>query len=391
MPGSKSVVTVPRREIARPTEEAKCPQVVFSMALVLLGLIAPGCARLSRKADQGAQPAGGHTAAGRVGAASAGPSGYRLLETIHLGGDGRWDTLTFDAATRRLFISRETHVVVLDVDTANLVGEIPDTQGVHAIALVPDLGRGFTSNGRTDTVTIFDLRTLATTGHALAGQNPDALVYEPVSHDIFAMNGHSDDATVIHAATGAVIATIPLDGKPEFAVADGAGRVYVNLEDKSEVLQIDARARKVTARWPLAPCEGPSGLAMDTAHGRLFAGCANRVMVVVNADSGKVIATLPIGGGVDGTGFDPGAGLVFSSNGEGTLTVVRQDSPDVYRVLEDVPTQRGARTMTLDPTTQQVFLVTADFGPTPAPTADNPRPRPPILPDSFRVLVFGRR
>jgi YVTN family beta-propeller protein len=361
----------------------------FSLVgLVLLGLAVHGC--VGRQAVQDAQSAGSHTAPPRVAPTSRGPSGYRLLKTIHLGGEGRWDALTFDPAMRRLFISRETHVVVLDVDHEKVIGDIPDTQGVHAIALAPDLNRGFTSNGRAGTVTIFDLTTLTAIDRVTAGQNPDAIVYEPVSRDVFAMNGHSNDATVIRAGTGAVVATISLGGKPEFAVADGAGRVYVNLEDKSEALQIDARTLKVTARWPLAPCEGPSGLAMDTRQRRLFAGCANKVLVAVNADTGRVVATLPIGAGVDGTGFDPGAGLVFSSNGEGTLTVVRQDSPDAYSVLENVPTQRGARTMTLDPTTHRVFLVTADFGPAPAPTEENPRTRPPILPDSFVVLVVGR-
>jgi DNA-binding beta-propeller fold protein YncE len=312
------------------------------------------------------------------------------VKTIHLGGEGRWDALTFDPALRRLFISRETHVMVLDVDHEKVIGDIPDTQGVHAIALAPDMNRGFTSNGRAGTVTIFDLTTLTAIDRVTAGQNPDAIVYEPESHNVFAMNGRSNDATVIRARTGAVGATISLGGKPEFAVTDDAGRVYVNLEDKSEVLQIDARTLTVTARWPLAPCEGPSGLAMDTRQRRLFAGCANKILVAVNADTGKVVATLPIGAGVDGTGFDPGAGLAFSSNGEGNLTVVRQDSADTYSVLENVPTQRGARTMTVDPATHQVFLVTADFGPAPHPTEDNPRPRPPLVPDSFVVLVVGR-
>ena len=365
------------------TERAACSLT----ALAFVALLTNGCGHLPVGATRSTV---GPSPPEHVAPASAGPSGYRLLKTIRIGGEGRWDALTFDPATRRLFISRETHVMVLDVDREKVIGDIPDTPGVHAIALAPDFNRGFTSNGRAGTVTIFDLKTLTTIGRATAGQNPDLIVYEPVSHYVFAMNGHSNDATVIHAGTGAVVTTIPLGGKPEFAVVDDAGHVYVNLEDKSEALQIDARALKVTAAWPLAPCEEPSGLAIDIAHRRLFAGCANKVMVVVDADTGKVVATLPIGAGVDGTGFDPGTGLAFSSNGEGTLTIVRQDSPDAYSVLENVVTQRGARTMTVDPTTHHVILVTAGLGAAPAPTEDNPRPRPPMIPDSFVVLVVGR-
>lgn len=322
---------------------------------------------------------------------AAGPSGYHLLKKISVGGEGGWDYLTFDSPTRRLFISRATKVIVLDVDSGKSVGEIPNTEGVHGIALAPEFGRGFTSNGRAGTVTIFDLKTLATIGTVPAGTNPDAIVYDPASKRVFAMNGRSSNSTAIDAATGKVAGTIPLAGKPEFAVADSAGHVYVNIEDKSELWQIDSQKLTVLAKWPLAPCEEPSGLAMDIAHRRLFAGCENKMMAVVNADTGKVVATPAIGEGVDANAFDPELNFAFSSNGgAGTLTVVREESLDKYSVVEDVATQRGARTMALDPKTHEIFLATAEFGPRPAASAENPHPRPQILPNSFVILVFGR-
>jgi DNA-binding beta-propeller fold protein YncE len=329
----------------------------------------------------------------KVAAAPApapGPSGYHLLKTIKLGGEGFWDYLAFDSPTRRLFISRGTKVVVLDVDSEKVVGEIPNTTGVHGIALAPDLGDGYTSNGGAGTISIFDMKTLQVIGHAQAEKNPDAIVYDPASKRVFAMNGLSGSATAIDAKTGMVVGTIALGGKPEFAVADGAGHVYVNIESKSEEVQIDSQNLAITARWPLAPCEGPSGLAIDREHHRLFAGCHNKVMAVVDADSGKVIASPPIGIGVDANQFDPGTGFAFASNGGGTLTVVHEDSPDKFSVVEDVPTQQGARTMALDPKTHEVFLVTAQFAPPPAPTPENPHPRGGMVPDSFVVLVFGR-
>ena len=325
-----------------------------------------------------------------VASPAPGPSGYHLLKKIPLGGEGFWDYIIFDSPTRRLFISRGTKVVVLDVDSGKTVGEIPNTDGVHGIALAPDLNRGFTSNGRAGTVTIFDLKTLQVIGSVQAGTNPDAIIFDPASKRVFAMNGRSKDVTAIDAATGKVVGTIPVDGKPEFAAADGAGHVYVNIEDKSEEQQIDSQNLKVTATWPLAPCQEPSGLAMDVANRRLFAGC-DKLMAVIDANTGKVIAAPPIGEGVDANAFDPGTGYAFASNGgSGTLTVVHEDSPDKYSVVEDVPTQAHARTMALDPKTHQVFLVTADFGPAPAATADNAHPRPTMVKDSFVVLVFGK-
>jgi YVTN family beta-propeller protein len=334
---------------------------------------------------------GGASLNGKSANATPGPSGYHLLKKITLGGEGGWDYLAFHSPTRRLFISRQTKVIVLDVDSEKVVGEIPDTEGVHGIAFAPEFGRGFTSNGRAGTVTIFDLKTLAVIGSVQAGTNPDAIVYDPASKRVFAMNGRSSNSTAIDAATGKVVATIALTGKPEFAVADGAGHVYVNIEDKSEMWQIDSQKLTATEHWPLAPCKEPSGLAIDVEHRRLFAGCDNKMVAVVNADTGKVIATSAIGDGVDANGFDPGTGFVFSSNGEsGTLTVIHEETPDKYTVIEDVPTQKSARTMTLDPKTHEVFLVAAQFGPRPAPTPENQRPRPPILPNSFVVLIYGR-
>ncbi len=320
-----------------------------------------------------------------------GPSGYHLLKKIPLGGEGFWDYITFDPATRRLYISRGTKVVVLEVDSGKVAGEIPNTEGVHGIALAPEFNRGFTSNGRAGTVTIFDLKALQVIGSAQAGTNPDAIIYDPSSKRVFAMNGRSKNATAIDAATGKVVGAIPVDGKPEFAVADGAGHVYVNIEDKSEMQRIDSQSLKVTATWPLAPCKEPSGLAMDIAHRRVFAGCDNKMMAVIDADSGKVVATPEIGEGVDANAFDPELAYAYASNGEsGTLTVVHEDSPDKYSVVDNVPTQAHARTMALDPKTHQVFLVTADFGPAPAATPDNAHPRPTMVKDSFVVLIFGR-
>jgi len=320
-----------------------------------------------------------------------GPSGYHLVKTIKVGGDGFWDYLSFDSPTRRLFISRGTHVVVLDVDSEKIVGEIPDTPGVHGIALAPDRGNGYTSNGQAGTISIFDLKSLQVVGHAQAEMNPDCIIYDPATKRVFAMNGRSGTATVIDAVTAMVVGTIQIGGKLEFAAADGAGHVYVNVEDKSEEVELDSKNMTVLARWPLDPCKEPSGLAIDAKHRRLFAGCDNKMMAVIDADTGKVIATPPIGAGVDADAFDPETGFAFASNGQsGTLTVVHEDSPDKFSVVEDVPTQGGARTMTLDPKTHEVYLVTAQFGPPPAPTPTNPRPFPTLVPDSFVVLVFAR-
>jgi DNA-binding beta-propeller fold protein YncE len=308
-----------------------------------------------------------------------------------LGGEGGWDYLITDADARRTYISRGTHVVVIDADTGKSVGDIADTPGVHGIALAPELGRGFTSNGREGTVSIFDIKTLATSSKVKVGENPDAILYDPATKRVFTFNGRSQDSTAIDAATGKVLGTIKLDGKPEFAASDAKGGIWVNIEDKSELVAIDPNKLEVKAKWPLAPCTEPSGLAIDRKNRRLFAGCDNKMMAVVDADSGKVLATPPIGDGVDATAFDPERGLAFAScGGDGVLTVVKEDSPDKFSVAENVPTQKGARTMALDTKTHKAFVVTAQFGPRPAPTTDNPHPRPAILPDSFVVLVVGK-
>ncbi len=321
--------------------------------------------------------------------AAAGP-GYKVVNTYKVGGDGGWDYLTADAAARRLYISRATHVIVLDLDSGKTVGDITDTPGVHGVALAPELGRGFISNGREGTVSIFDLKTLATTSKVKVGESPDAILYDPATKRVFTFNGKSQDSTAIDANTGTVLGTIKLNGRPEFAAGDGKGGVWVNIEDKSELTAIDPQKLEVKAQWPLAPCESPSGLSMNQENRRLFVGCENNMMAVVNGDTGKVLATPAIGKGVDATAFDPGAGLAFASCGEGVLTVVREESPDKFSVAETVPTQQGARTLALDTKTHNVYVVTAKFGPPPAATADNPHPRRSILPDTFVVLVLGK-
>jgi DNA-binding beta-propeller fold protein YncE len=321
-------------------------------------------------------------------ALAAGP-GYHVEKTYKLGGEGGWDYLTLDSASRRIYISRSTHVIVIDADSGKSVGDIPDTPGVHGIALATDLGRGFTSNGREGMVTIFDLENLKPLGKIKVGDNPDAILYDPVTQRVFTFNGRSHDATAIDAAKGTVLGTIKLDGKPEFAVSDGESEIFVNLEDKSQLLAIDPNKLEVKSRWPLAPCQEPSGLAMDRKNRRLFSGC-DKLMAIVDADTGKVVSSLPICEGVDATAYDDETHLAFASCHDGKLTVIREESPDKFSVAENVPTQEGARTMTLDRKTHLIFTVTAKFGPPPAPTPEQPHPRPTILPDSFVVLVVGK-
>jgi DNA-binding beta-propeller fold protein YncE/cytochrome c5 len=307
-----------------------------------------------------------------------------------LGGEGGWDYLTFDPAGKRLFISRGTHVMVVDPYKGSVVGDIPDTTGVHGIALAQDLGKGFTSNGRENTVTVFDLKTLKETAKIkIEGENPDAILYDAATKRVFTFNGRSKNATVIDAEKGTIVANIPLDGKPEFGVADGKGMVYVNIEDKSEQTSIDAKKAAVVKTWPLAPCEEPSGLAMDQKHRRLFAGCGNKMMAIVDADSGKVIATPAIGEGVDANAFDADKELAFSSNGrDGNLTVVHEDSPNKFSVVENAPTQKFARTMALDTTNHDVYLVTAEIEEAP-PAKEGERPRRSMKPGTFTLLVVG--
>ncbi|MGH9729924.1 MAG: YncE family protein [Candidatus Acidiferrales bacterium] len=334
----------------------------------------------------GRAPAKSHAAVAT--ALPAGPSGYHLLKTIPVPGDTFWDYLKFEPSTHRLFISHGTHCVVLDVDTGKVVGDITGMEGIHGIVLAPEFNRGFITDGRAAKVVIFDLKTLQVTGSAPADPDADGEVYDPASKRVFTMNGDSKTSTVIDAATGKVVGKIDLGGQPEFPVADGKGHVYANLESTSEIVEIDSNTMKITNRWPLAPAQSPSGLAMDKEHRILFSGCHNKMMAIVNADTGKVIATPAIGQGVDATRFDPGTQDAFSSNGDGTLTVIHEDSPTQFSVVENVPTERGARTMALDSATHQIFLVTAQVT-----RIQNPPPhtRPfKMVPGSFHVLVFGK-
>jgi YVTN family beta-propeller protein len=298
-------------------------------------------------------------------------SGYHITKKIPVAGQGGWDYLTVDESARRLYVSHGTQVEVLDVDSGEIVGKIANTPGVHGIAVAPELGRGFVSNGQSSTVTIFDLKTLKTISEVPVGKKPDAIIYDPATSRVFAFNGGSNGATAIQASDGKVAGTVDLGGGPEFAVADGTGYVYNNLEDESLVLKINAKSLKVEQRWPTGPCASPSSIAMDRPNRRLFVGCRSKVMAVMNADTGKVITTLPIGDHVDATAFDADSRLIFNSNGEGTITVIHQDSPDKYSVVENVKTVPKAKTLALDPKTRRLFLSTAEAG-------------------QFEVLVVGR-
>jgi DNA-binding beta-propeller fold protein YncE len=319
------------------------------------------------------------------------PTHYRVVDHLTIGGEGFWDYLTADPAHHRLFVSHGTLVEVVDLDTGKVIDQIAPTPGVHGIALAPDLKRGFVSDGSDSTVTIFDLESLKVIGTVqVTGRNPDAITYDPATHRVFTFNGGSDNATAIDAANGTVVGTVTLPGRPEEGTPDGHGHVYANLEDKSAIAVIDSKALTVTGQWSLAPCDGPSGLAMDTAHRRLFSGCGNQVMAVSDPDAGKVVASVPVGRGVDGTAFDPGPDLVFIPNGaDGTLSVIHEDAPDTYTVAQTVTTARGARTITLDDRTHRVYVPTAQFGPPPAQALAGGRRRPGIVPGSFEVVVVA--
>lgn len=316
-------------------------------------------------------------------------SQYKVIKRWPVGGEGGWDYLKVDPDARRIYVSRGTHVMIVDENSGKVIGDIPDTKGVHGIALAPELGKGFTSNGGEATVTVFDLKTLKPiTKIKTTGDNPDSIIYDPQTKRVFTLNGKSSNSTAIDAVTGKVVGTVNLNGKPEEPALDGRGNMFVNLEDKSSILEFNTKTLEVKGTWPLAPCEGPSALAYDSAHHRLFAAC-DKVMAVVDADSGKVVAAPPIGGDPDGDGYDPGTGMVFAACREGLVSVLHQDSADKYSVVENVTTQFGTRTMTLDPKTHHVFTVTADFKPAAAPTPDNPRPRPQPIEGSFVILELG--
>jgi YVTN family beta-propeller protein len=287
---------------------------------------------------------------------------YHLVKKIPIPGQGGFDYLTIDAGARRLYVSHGTQVEVLDVDSGVIVGKIPNTLGVHGIAIAPEVGRGFVSNGQSSTVTVFDLKTLHPISEIPTGKKPDAIIYDPATSQVFAFNGGSDSTTAISAADGKVAGTLDLGGAPEFAAADGNGYVFNNLEDQSKLVKINSRKLVVEQHWPLAPCQAPSSMAMDRRSRRIFIGCRNKVMAVVEADSGKVITTVPIGDHVDATAFDPDSRLIFNSNGEGTISVVREDSPDKYSLVQTVKTVPGARTVALDSKTHQLFLSTIEDG-----------------------------
>ncbi len=313
-------------------------------------------------------------------------SGYRVTKKIDIGGEGGWDYITFDAQLHRLFASHGNKVVVISTDSDKVIGEIPKTEGVHGIAVANEFGRCFVSNGRASTVSIVDLKTLKLIDTVAVGKNPDAILYDAFSHRVFVFNGRSSDASILDAEKGIVVSTLALDGKPEFSATNGKGKNFVNIEDKNEIVTIDAKEMKILSRWSIKPGEEPSGLAIDVKHNRLFSVCGNKLMVVVDADNGNVIASLHIGDRVDGCAFDSGTGLAFSSNGDGTVTVVREESPVKFSVIETITTQTGARTITVDPETHTLYLPTAEFGPAPAPTQEHPRPRPIILPNTFCIL-----
>lgn len=313
---------------------------------------------------------------------------YQVNRVIAVGGDGGWDYLTLDASGQRLFITRATRVQVLETASGKVIGEIPDTAGVHGVALAPDVGRGFTSNGRSNTVTVCDLKTLKVLGQVNVGKKPDAILYDKASHRVFTMNGESGDATAIKADDGTVLGTVPLEGKPEFAAADGQGHVFVNLEDKSRVAEFDSRTLKLLGSWSIAPGEEPSGLGIDPKSQRLFIGCHNRLMVIFDIRQHKAIATVPIGEGVDADAYDRIGGLAFSSNGDGTLTVV---GTNPIRVQQVVRTRPGARTMAVDPIHHCVYLCTAKLLKKPDAAERAHGVRPTYVPDSFVVVVVGRK
>jgi YVTN family beta-propeller protein len=322
-------------------------------------------------------------------AGTASAQNYKLIRRIPVGAEGGWDYIKVDANAQRLYVARGDHMMIVDEVSGKVLGDIPNTKGIHGTAIADTLGKGYTSNGQAATVTVFDLKTLKPiTDIKTTGDNPDSIIYDPATKRVFTMNGRSSNSTVIDATTDKVVGTVDLGGKPEEPALDGRGNMFVNLEDKSEIMEFDTKTLAVKGTWSLAPCDGPSALAADTKNHRLFAAC-DKMIAVFNPDTGKVVATPAIAGDPDGDGFDPGTGLVFASVREGLLTVIHEDSPDKYSIVGNVNTQFGARTMTLDPKTHHVFTETADFKPAAPATPDNPRPRPQAIPNSFVILELG--
>jgi len=307
---------------------------------------------------------------------------YQLLKSIPVGGEGGWDYLSVDSAGRRLYVSHGAKAVVIDLDQETVVGEITNTPGIHGIAVAPKLNRAFTSNGRENKVSVVDTKTLETLSRIETGENPDAIFFEPLREEIYTFNGRGKNATVIDAKTAKVVATISLGGKPEFAQADGA-RIFVNIEDKNEVAVIDTAKHEVVAHWPIAPGEGASGMAIDVKNHRLFLG-ADKLMVMLNYDSGKVVGSVPIGDGVDANAFDPAMQLAFASCRDGTTTIAHEDAPDKLTVVQTLKTARGSRTMTIDPTTHKIYLAAVDYE-----KGSEGERRPKAVADSFKILVFG--
>jgi DNA-binding beta-propeller fold protein YncE len=319
-------------------------------------------------------------------------SGYHLIKKTVIGGEGGWDYLFADSQSRRLYVSHGNQVEVLDMDSHHTIGVIPNTKGVHGICTAPKLGRGFITNGKANTVTIFDLKNLKSLQEIPAGINPDALLYDEFSERVFIFNNDSKDITVIEAASGTVIKTFSVGGNPEAGVADDKGTIFVNVEDTDEVVSFDSKTLVVKSHWKLAPGVEPNGLVLDNETHRIFSACRkSQTMIMLDSDNGKIIGQLPIGKGVDGVIFDPAAKLVITSNGEGTLTVIHEDSPSKFSVVETVRTEPGARTMTFDSKTQHVFLSAAQYGPAPAATPENPHPWPSVVPGTFMILEYGRK
>jgi len=315
---------------------------------------------------------------------AAAQKSFKLADRVKLGGEGGWDYLAYDGDAKRVFITRGTHVMVVDAKTLKATDDITGLAGIHGVALAPELGRGFITSGGDDMLAIFDLKTLKVLDKVKVGGRPDAVLYDASAKRVYTFNAKTQDSTVVHAATGKIVGTVPLGGKPETGVADGKGNVYVNLEDRSEIVRIDTTKLKVAEHYPMAGCDEPSALAIDVAHRRLFAGCASKIVAVVNPDAGKLVTTVDIGGGVDAGAFNPKTQQIFMSCGEGVLAVIHEDSPDKYSVVQSAPTARGARTMALDAASNTVYTVTAQFDPTLPP----PGQRRKIIPDTFELLVI---
>ena len=323
-------------------------------------------------------------------AAAANEDPYQFIREISIGGEGGWDILTVDSPAQRLYLSHSTRIIVVDLEKNAVAGEITDTPGVHGFVAVPEFGHGFSTNGKEDKASVVDLKTLKTISKVDTGENPDALVYEPQRHEVYVFNHTGNSATVIDAKTAKVVSTIALGGSPEFAAVDSAaGRVYCNIEDKSEVVAIDTAKHEVVARWPVAPGEEPSGIAFDAAHHRLFVGCHNKMMTMLDTESGKVVATVPIGAGVDGCAFDDATQLAFASCGDGTTTIAKEETPQKLTVVQTLKTEPRARTIALDPATHRIYLPSARFNPPPSPAPGATPARPTVIPGSFKLLVYA--